>query len=203
MKIICVGLNYRKHAAEMNRPVPAEPMIFLKPDSAILKKNKPFFLPDFSEDLQYEAEIVLRISKLGKGIAARYADRYFDALTVGIDFTARDLQRKFSAAGHPWELSKTFDGSAPLGTFIAKEKLADMADINFTLDVNGVRKQSGNTSDLIFSFNDIIAYVSRYYTLKTGDLIFTGTPSGVGPVSQGDNLVARLEGETVLDFFVR
>jgi len=203
MKIICVGLNYRKHAAEMNRPVPAEPMIFLKPDSAILKKNKPFFLPDFSEDLQYEAEIVLRISKLGKGIAARYADRYFDALTVGIDFTARDLQRKFSAAGHPWELSKTFDGSAPLGTFVAKEKLGDMADINFTLDVNGARKQSGNTSDLIFSFNDIIAYVSRYYTLKTGDLIFTGTPSGVGPVSQGDNLVARLEGETVLDFFVR
>jgi 2-keto-4-pentenoate hydratase/2-oxohepta-3-ene-1,7-dioic acid hydratase in catechol pathway len=203
MKIICVGLNYRKHAAEMNRPVPSEPMIFLKPDSAILKKNKPFFLPDFSEDLQYEAEIVLRISKLGKGISPRYAQRYFDALTVGIDFTARDLQNKFSKAGHPWELSKTFDGSAPLGTFISKERFADPGNISFTLDVNGVTKQNGNTSDLIFTFNDIISYVSRYYTLKTGDLIFTGTPPGVGPVKRGDNLVARLEGETVLDFFVK
>ncbi len=203
MKIICVGLNYRKHAAEMNKPVPAEPMIFLKPDSAILKKNKPFFIPDFSADVQYEAEIVLRISKLGKGIPAKYAERYFDALTVGIDFTARDLQKKFSQAGQPWELSKTFDGSAPLGNFIPKERFGDLADINFTLDINGERKQTGNTSDLIFSFYEIISYVSRYYTLKTGDLIFTGTPSGVGPVKKGDNLTARLEDETVLDFFAR
>jgi len=203
MKIICVGLNYRKHAAEMHRPVPSEPMIFLKPDSAILKKNKPFFLPDFSADLQYEAEIVLRISRLGKGIMPKYAGRYFDALTVGIDFTARDLQNKLSEAGHPWELSKTFDGSAPLGTFIPVERFADMGNISFTLDINGVPRQSGNTSDLIFNFDDIISYVSRFYTLKTGDLIFTGTPSGVGPVQKGDNLVARLEGETVLDFFVK
>jgi acylpyruvate hydrolase len=203
MKIICVGLNYRKHAAEMNRPVPAEPMIFLKPDSAILKKNKPFFIPDFSKDVQFEAEIVLRISKLGKGISVKYAPRYFDALTIGIDFTARDLQNKFSKAGHPWELSKTFDGSAPLGIFIPKEKFTDLTDISFTLDVNGIRRQNGNTSDLIFTFSDIISYVSRYYTLKTGDLIFTGTPSGVGPVAKGDNLVAQLEDETVLDFFVK
>jgi len=203
MKIICVGLNYRKHAAEMNKPEPSEPLIFLKPDSAILKKNKPFFIPDFSADVQYEAEIVLRISKLGKGIPAKYAARYFDALTVGIDFTARDLQKKFSQAGQPWELSKTFDGSAPLGNFIPKERFADLADINFTLDINGERKQTGNTSDLIFSFDEIISYVSRYYTLKTGDLIFTGTPSGVGPVKQGDNLIACLEKETVLDFFAR
>ena len=203
MKIICVGLNYRKHAAEMNRPVPAEPMIFLKPDSAILKKNKPFFLPDFSTDLQYEAEIVLRISKLGKGISAQFASRYFDAVTVGIDFTARDLQNKFSRAGHPWELSKTFDGSAPIGNFISKERFPDAGNINFTLDVNGTRRQTGNTSDLIFTFSDIISYVSRYYTLKTGDLIFTGTPSGVGPVTRGDNLVACLEDEKVLDFYVR
>jgi len=203
MKIICVGLNYRKHAAEMNKPVPSEPLIFLKPDSAILKKNKPFFIPDFSANVQYEAEIVLRISKLGKGIPAKYAERYFDALTVGIDFTARDLQKKFSQAGHPWELSKTFDGSAPLGNFIPKERFADLTDINFTLDINGERKQTGNTSDLIFSFDEIISYVSRYYTLKTGDLIFTGTPSGVGPVKKGDNLTARLEEETVLDFFAR
>lgn len=203
MKIICVGLNYRKHAAEMNKPVPSEPLIFLKPDSAILKKNKPFFIPDFSADVQYEAEIVLRISKLGKGIASKHAGRYFDALTVGIDFTARDLQKKFSQAGYPWELSKTFDGSAPLGNFIPKERFADLADINFTLDINGERKQTGNTSDLIFSFNEIISYVSRYYTLKTGDFIFTGTPSGVGPVKKGDNLTACLEKETVLDFFAR
>lgn len=203
MKIICVGLNYRKHAAEMGRPLPEEPMIFLKPDSALLKKNKPFFLPDFSKNLQFEAEVVLRISKLGKGISAKYANRYYDALTVGIDFTARDLQHKFSQSGHPWELSKTFDGSAPLGTFIPAEKFQNHSDIGFTLEVNGETRQEGNTSDLIFSFAEIIEYVSRFYTLKTGDLIFTGTPSGVGPVKKGDNLVARLAGETVLDFYVR
>ena len=203
MKIICVGLNYRKHAAEMGRPLPQEPMIFLKPDSALLKKNKPFFLPDFSKNLQFEAEVVLRISKLGKGIAAKYANRYYDALTVGIDFTARDLQHRFSQAGHPWELSKTFDGSAPVGIFLPAEKLVNHADICFTLEVNGEVRQEGNTSDLIFGFPEIIEYVSKYYTLKTGDLIFTGTPSGVGPVKKGDNLVARIGGEAVLDFFVR
>jgi 2-keto-4-pentenoate hydratase/2-oxohepta-3-ene-1,7-dioic acid hydratase in catechol pathway len=203
MKIICVGLNYRKHAAEMGRPLPEEPMIFLKPDSALLKKNKPFFLPDFSKNLQFEAEVVLRISKLGKGISAKYASRYYDALTVGIDFTARDLQHKFSQAGHPWELAKTFDGSAPLGSFVPAEKFQSHSDIGFSLEVNGETRQEGNTSDLIFSFGEIIEYVSRFYTLKTGDLIFTGTPSGVGPVKKGDNLVARLAGETVLDFYVR
>jgi 2-keto-4-pentenoate hydratase/2-oxohepta-3-ene-1,7-dioic acid hydratase in catechol pathway len=203
MKIICVGLNYRKHAAEMGRPLPPEPMIFLKPDSALLKKNKPFFIPDFSKNLQFEAEVVLRISKLGKGIESRYAHRYYDALTVGIDFTARDLQNKFSQAGHPWELSKTFDGSAPVGTFLPAERFPNPSDISFLLEVNGETRQEGNTSDLIFSFADIISYVSQFYTLKTGDLIFTGTPSGVGPVRKGDNLVARLAGETVLDFFVR
>jgi 2-keto-4-pentenoate hydratase/2-oxohepta-3-ene-1,7-dioic acid hydratase in catechol pathway len=203
MKIICVGLNYRKHAAEMGRPLPQEPMIFLKPDSALLKKNKPFFLPDFSKNLQYEAEVVLRISKLGKGIAAKYAHRYYDALTIGIDFTARDLQHRFSQAGHPWELSKTFDGSAPVGTFLPADGFPDHAGIGFTLEVNGEIRQEGNTSDLIFGFSEIIAYVSKYYTLKTGDLIFTGTPSGVGTVRRGDNLVARMAGESVLDFFVR
>lgn len=203
MKIICVGLNYRSHAAEMKLPVPSEPLVFLKPDSALLKKNKPFFLPDFSDDLQFEAEVVLRISKLGKGIGQRFASRYFDALTVGIDFTARDLQKKFAAAGHPWELSKTFDGSAPVGTFIAKEKFSNLNDIGFRLEVNGVERQNGRTSDLIFSFSEIISYISRYYTLKTGDLIFTGTPIGVGPVKRGDNLTAWIGTEQVLDFFVR
>lgn len=203
MKIICVGLNYRSHAVEMNLPVPSVPLVFLKPDSALLKKNKPFFLPDFSDDLQFEAEVVLRISKLGKGISPRFAPRYFDALTIGIDFTARDLQRKFAAAGQPWELSKTFDGSAPVGTFVGKEKFSNLNDIGFRLEVNGVERQNGNASDLIFSFSDIISYVSRFYTLKTGDLIFTGTPPGVGPVSKGDNLKAWIGDEPVLDFFVR
>jgi 2-keto-4-pentenoate hydratase/2-oxohepta-3-ene-1,7-dioic acid hydratase in catechol pathway len=187
----------------MGRPLPPEPMVFLKPDSALLKKNKPFFIPGFSNNMQYEAEVVLRISKLGKGIDSKYAHRYYDALTVGIDFTARDLQHKFSQAGHPWELSKTFDGSAPLGTFIPAERFPNHAAISFSLAVNGETRQEGNTSDLIFSFAEIISYVSQFYTLKTGDLIFTGTPSGVGPVRRGDNLVARLEGETVLDFFAR
>ncbi len=203
MKIICVGLNYRSHAVEMNLPVPSVPLVFLKPDSALLKKNKPFFLPDFSDDLQFEAEVVLRIAKLGKGISPRFAPRYFDALTVGIDFTARDLQRKFAAAGQPWELSKTFDGSAPVGTFVGKEKFSNLNDIGFRLEVNGVERQNGNTSDLIFQFSDIISYVSRFYTLKTGHLIFTGTPTGVGPVSKGDNLKAWIGDEPVLDFFVR
>ena len=159
MKIICVGLNYRNHAAEMGRPLPPEPMIFLKPDSALLKKNKPFFFPDFSTNIQYEAEIVLRISKLGKGIAARYAKRYYDALTVGIDFTARDLQHRFSQAGHPWELSKTFDGAAPIGSFVPADLFANHSDIRFSLEVNGETSQVGNTSDLILSFADIIEYV--------------------------------------------
>jgi len=203
MKIICIGRNYRDHVAEMKNELPTEPLVFLKPDSAILKKNKPFFLPDFSEDLQFEAEIVLRISKLGKGISVKYASRYFDALTVGIDFTARDLQRKLSKAGNPWEISKTFDGSAPLGEFQSKEKFSSISNIDFRLEINGIERQKGNTSDLIFSFNEIISYVSKYYTLKTGDLIFTGTPSGVGPVMKGDNLVAWLHGQKVLDFFVR
>ena len=203
MKIICVGLNYRQHAAEMGSKVPEVPMIFLKPDSALLKKNKPFFIPDFSDDLQYEAEIVLRISKLGKGIAPGFAHRYYDALTVGIDFTARDLQKKFKLAGQPWELSKTFDGSAPLGEFIPRDRLGEVNNLSFTLDVNGERRQTGNTSDLIFGFDQIISYVSGFYTLKTGDLIFTGTPSGVGPVKKGDNLVAHLEGKKVLDFYAR
>lgn len=203
MKIICVGLNYRRHIEELNWKEPSEPVIFLKPDSAILKNNKPFFIPDFSNDLHYEAEVVLRISKLGKGISSKFAHRYYDALTIGIDFTARDMQQKFAAAGLPWELSKTFDGSAPLGKFIPVEKFPDHGKIDFRLEINDELRQQGNTSDMIFSFGAIIEFVSKFYTLKTGDLIFTGTPPGVGPVNKGDNLVAWLGDEKVLDFFVR
>ena len=203
MKIICIGLNYRKHALEMGRPLPPEPVVFLKPDSSVLKKNKPFFLPGFSSMIQYEAEIVLKINKLGKSIPAKFADRYYDELTVGIDITARDIQNRNSAAGLPWELSKCFDGAAPLGTFIPVSSLPDRDNISFRLEINGKTVQQGNTSDMIFSFNQIIEYVSGFFTLKTGDLIFTGTPSGVGPLRRNDNLVAYIGDEPLLDFMVR
>lgn len=203
MKIICIGLNYRKHALELGRPLPAEPVVFLKPDSSILKNNKPFFLPGFSTMIQYEAEVVLKINKLGKGIPVKYAHRYYDELTVGIDITARDIQNRNSAAGLPWELSKCFDGAAPLGRFIPLSTLEDAGNIDFRLEVNGKVVQQGNTSDMVFSFNEIVSYVSRFFTLKTGDLIFTGTPPGVGPLKKNDNLVAFLGDEPLLDFMIR
>ena len=203
MKIICVGLNYRKHALEMNRPFPKEPVIFLKPDSAILKNNKPFFLPDFSSEIHYEVEVVIKISKLGKGISPKFAHRYFDEVTLGIDITARDLQNRQSKAGLPWEISKCFDGAAPLGRLISVSEIKDMQDINFRLEINGNKVQESNTADMIFGFNDIIAYVSRFFTLKTGDLIFTGTPSGVGALHKNDNLVALLNDKPLLDFVIK
>lgn len=175
MKIICVGLNYRKHAIEMKRPFPVEPVIFMKPDSSLLKNNKPFFLPDFSEEIHYEVEVVLKISKLGKGISAKFAHRYFDEVTVGIDITARDLQNKLSGEGMPWEISKCFDSAAPVGKFMPLSSIKDMNNIDFRLEINNKVVQQSSTSDMIFSFNEIIAYVSRFVTLKTGDLIFTGT----------------------------
>lgn len=203
MKIICIGLNYRKHATEMGRPFPDEPVVFLKPDSSLLKKNKPFFLPGFSSMIQYETEVVLKISKLGKSIPAKYAHRYYDEMTVGIDITARDIQNRNSAAGLPWELSKGFDGAAPLGRFIPVSSLLDVKSIDFRLEINGSIVQQGNTSDMIFSFDEIIEYCSRFFTLKTGDLIFTGTPSGVGPLKKNDNLVAFLGDDPLLDFMIR
>jgi len=203
MKIICIGLNYRKHAIEMGRPLPDEPVVFLKPDSSILKKNKPFFLPGFSSMIQYETEVVLKISKLGKSIPAKYAYRYYDEVTVGIDITARDIQNRSSAAGLPWELSKGFDGAAPLGRFIPVSSVRDMKNIDFRLEINGKIVQQGNTSDMIFSFDEIIEYVSRFFTLKTGDLIFTGTPSGVGPLKKNDNLTAFFGNDQLLDFMIR
>jgi len=203
MKIICIGLNYRKHALEMGRPLPVEPIVFLKPDSAILKNNKPFFLPGFSSMIQYEAEVVLKISRLGKGIPVRFAHRYYDELTLGIDITARDIQNRHSAAGLPWELSKCFDGAAPIGRFVPISSLKDLKSIDFRLEINNKIVQQGNTSDMIFSFNEIISFVSRFFTLKEGDLIFTGTPSGVGPLRKNDNLVAFLSDESLLDFMIR
>jgi len=203
MKIICIGLNYRNHAMELGRPLPEEPVVFMKPDSSILKNNKPFFLPGFSSMIHYEVEVVVRISKLGKGISAKFAHRYYDELTLGIDITARDIQNRNSAAGLPWELSKCFDGAAPLGRFISTASVPDVKNIDFRLEINDRIVQQGNTSDMIFSINEIVAYVSKYFTLKTGDLIFTGTPAGVGPLKKNDNLVAYLGEEALLDMMIK
>lgn len=203
MKIICIGLNYRQHAAEMGWELPTEPVVFLKPDSALLKKNKPLFLPDFSEDIQYEVEIVVMISKLGKGILAKYAHRYYEEITLGIDVTARDIQSRNARAGMPWELSKCFDGAAPIGKFVPVSSIDDVLNVDFRLDINGRTVQKSNSSDMIFNINQIIEYVSRFFTLKTGDLIFTGTPSGVGRLHRNDNLVAYLGDRPVLDFMIK
>lgn len=203
MKIICIGMNYRKHALELGRPVPTEPVVFLKPDSSLLKNNKPFFLPDFSTMIQYETELVVKIGKLGKGIEPEFALRYIDEITLGIDITARDIQNRNSAAGLPWELSKGFDGSAPIGKFIPLGKIGNINELGFRLEINEKTVQEGNTSDMIFSVSEIISYVSRFFTLKTGDLIFTGTPAGVGPLRKNDNLVAYLGEEVLLDFMIK
>lgn len=205
MKILAVGMNYADHVRELDGHFvrPDEPVIFLKPDSALLKDGKPFFIPDFSQEIHYEAEIVVRINRLGKNIPERFAHRYYDALTIGIDFTARDLQRKFRAAGNPWELSKGFDSSAVTGRFIPIERFADIQDLHFRLDINGQSVQQGHTAEMLFGVDEVVAFVSRYFTLKTGDLLYTGTPPGVGPVHINDHLQGYLEGEKVLDFYVR
>jgi len=203
MKIICIGLNYRQHAIEMGRPFPSEPVVFLKPDSSLLKNNKPFFLPGFSRNIQYEAEIVIKIDKLGKSISKRFAHRYYNEITMGIDITARDIQNASSKEGLPWELSKCFDGSAPLGKFIPLKPAFEVDNIDFRLEKNGITVQQGNTSDLIFDVDRIIEYVSVFFTLKTGDLIFTGTPSGVGPMNKGDRLTGFIGDQKVIDFLIK
>ena len=198
-------MNYAAHHNELNgsSPLPERPVIFMKPDSAILKGGKPFFIPDFTQRVDYETELVVRICRLGKHIAPRFAHRYYDAVTVGIDFTARDLQNEFRAEGLPWELCKGFDDSAVLGTFVPTEKFADIQDLHFHLDIDGQTVQRGHTADMLFKVDEIIAYVSQFCTLKIGDLLFTGTPVGVGPVSVGQHLQGFLEGEKLLDFHVR
>lgn len=205
MKIIAVGMNYAQHNKELGHTQEnREPVIFMKPDSAILKDGKPFFVPDFSHEVHYETEVVVRICRLGKNIAPRFVHRYYDAVTVGIDFTARDLQRKFREAGNPWELCKGFDNSAAIGTFISLEQAGgDLQNLDFHLDIDGCEVQRGNTADMLFKIDDIIAYVSRFMTLKIGDLLFTGTPAGVGPVSVGQHLQGYLGGEKLLDFHIR
>ncbi len=204
MKIIAVGKNYSEHALEFDgsSEKPAVPIIFMKPDSAIIKNGKHFYVPDFLGRVDYEAEIVVRINKLGKSIPARFAHRYYDAITVGIDFTARDWQRRLIAAGEPWDMSKGFDGSAVLGEFRPIERY-DINDIDFSLTINDEVVQSANTSQMLFPVDEIIAYVSRFCTLKTGDLIFTGTPAGSGPAEIGTHLKGYIGDDKVLDFHVR
>jgi len=203
VKILAIGRNYLDHARELNNPVPKEPVVFLKPETALVKDNKPFFYPDFSKEIHHEVEVVLRICKVGKYIDEKFAHRYYDQLTVGIDFTARDLQRDAKEKGLPWEIAKGFDGSAPVGRFIKVRDIRDVHRMMFGLMLNDKRVQEGNTIDMIFSFERIIAYISRFFTLQMGDLIYTGTPVGVGPVAVGDHLVADIEGETLLDFYIK
>jgi 2-keto-4-pentenoate hydratase/2-oxohepta-3-ene-1,7-dioic acid hydratase in catechol pathway len=203
MKIIAIGRNYAEHAKELNNPIPSVPVIFMKPDTALLKDNKPFYHPEFSQDVHHEIEIVLKVSKEGKHISEKFAANYFEEIALGIDFTARDIQTKHKEKGLPWELAKAFDGSAPVSNFVPKAQFANMYNIGFNLDINGETRQQGNTKDLLFSFERIIAFVSQYITLKKGDLIFTGTPQGVAKVNIGDRLEGFLEGEKLLDFYVK
>lgn len=204
MKIFAIGLNYDSHNKEMERTFESdEPVLFMKPDTAILKDGKPFILPDFSKEMHYETELVVKINRLGKNIATRFAHRYYDEITVGIDFTARDLQKKLKERGLPWEISKSFDNSAAIGKFISKSEINDIQNLNFHLNINGKTVQQGNTQDMIYSVDKIISYISSFFTVKIGDLIFTGTPSGIGPVAINDHLQGYIEDRKLLDFRVK
>ncbi|MGN0220703.1 MAG: fumarylacetoacetate hydrolase family protein [Prevotella sp.] len=202
MKIFAVGMNYLQHNKELDGAlyIPEEPVIFTKADSALLKDHKPFFIPDWSERVDYETEIVVRICRLGKSIPEKFAHRYYDALTVGIDFTARDLQQRLRSEGKPWELCKGFDGSAVIGEWVDKNMLGDVQNLPFHLDINGITVQQGCTADMLYSIDRLIAYISRFFTLKTGDLLYTGTPVGVGPVHIDDHLEGYLMQQKVLEF---
>jgi 2-keto-4-pentenoate hydratase/2-oxohepta-3-ene-1,7-dioic acid hydratase in catechol pathway len=202
MKIICVGRNYADHARELKNDVPSSPVIFLKPDTALLKDGKPFYLPDHLGEVHHELEIVLRICKNGKHISEKFAPDYYDQIGLGIDFTARTLQNELKTKGLPWELAKAFDSSAVLGDLVPKHEL-NLGDLQLELLVNNEQRQYGNTADMLFSFNYIISFVSRYFSLRQGDLIYTGTPAGVGPVQIGDRLVGKLNGKQLLDFEVK
>jgi 2-keto-4-pentenoate hydratase/2-oxohepta-3-ene-1,7-dioic acid hydratase in catechol pathway len=204
MKIICIGRNYAEHAKELNNSVPSsEPVFFMKPDTAYLPAGNDFYIPDFTNDLHYECEVVLKIVKVGKNIQEKFASQYYNEITLGIDFTARDLQEQCKEKKLPWEKAKSFDNSAPIGShFIVKDKY-ELSNLHFELKKNGHSVQKGHTKDMLFSFDAIIAYVSKFVTLKTGDLIFTGTPAGVGKVEIGDHLEGYIEGEKILDLSIK
>lgn len=204
MRIFAIGRNYAEHIQELNNERPDEPVIFTKPDTALLRNNDPFYYPDFSKDIHHEVELVLRICKEGKNIEEKFAHKYVDALTIGIDFTARDLQQKAKEKGLPWDIAKGFNGSAPLADkFIPIGDFKNLKDINFSLQIDGALKQQGNTGMMLFNFDYIISYLSKFFTLRTGDLIFTGTPKGVGPVKVGNVLSAYIENEKLLEFEIK
>jgi 2-keto-4-pentenoate hydratase/2-oxohepta-3-ene-1,7-dioic acid hydratase in catechol pathway len=204
MRIFAIGRNYVEHIRELNNERPDEPVIFTKPDTALLRNNEPFYYPDFSNDIHHEVELVLRIGKEGKNIQEKFASKYYDGIGIGIDFTARDLQTKAKEKGLPWDIAKGFNGSAPISDkFLPVTHFKNLSDINFRLTVDGALKQQGNTGLMIFSFDYIIAYLSKFFTLRTGDLIFTGTPKGVGPVKPGNVLAAYIEDEKLLEFEVK
>jgi len=203
MKIICIGENYPEHNKELNTTNPGEPVVFIKPDTAVLKNNKPFYIPDFTNELHYETELIVKINRLGKNIAAKFASRYYNEIGLGVDFTARDLQRKLRAEGKPWEICKAFDNATVIGNFLPISYFEDLQDISFHLYINEKTVQRGNSKDMIFSIDELIAYVSRFFTLKIGDILFTGTPAGVGKVSVGDHLEGYIFEEKMFDFFVK
>ncbi len=203
MKIICVGRNYLAHAAELNNPKPSNPIIFLKPETALLRPNEDFYHPSFSNDIHFEAEIVVRINKEGKNIAEKFASKYYSEIGVGIDFTARDVQNELKSKGLPWELAKAFNGSAAVSNFVSVSEFENVQNINFSLNQNNIEKQNGNTKDMLFSINYLISFISQYFTLKKGDLIYTGTPVGVEKINIGDVLDLFIEGQKLLTVNVK
>lgn len=203
MKIVCIGRNYAEHAKELNNPVPKEPLFFIKPDSAVLRNNDDFYLPDFSNDLHYEVEIYVKIHKKGKNIQEKFAPTYYNEIGIGIDITARDIQQKCKENGLPWEKAKGFDGSAPMSKTLSLAEFDDINALNFELHINGVVVQKGYTGDMIFNVNQIISEASKYFMFKIGDVVFTGTPAGVGKLNAGDHLQAFIEGKKMMDFKVK
>ena len=203
MKIFAIGQNYAEHNKELNSKNPTEPVVFMKPDSAVLKNNKPFFIPDFTQELHYETELIVKFNRLGKNIESKFSQRYFAEIGLGVDFTARDLQRKLKAEGKPWEICKAFDNSAVIGNFLSVSELNDIQQISFRLDINGKTVQNGNSADMIFPINELVSYVSRFFTIKIGDILFTGTPVGVGKVAIGDRLEGFIFDKKMFDFYVK
>lgn len=203
MKILCIGRNYEEHAKELKNPLPSEPVVFMKPDSSLLRNNDPFYLPDFAQSFHHEVELVFKINRLGKNIEERFAHRYYSEVALGIDFTARDLQDDLRSKGLPWEKCKAFDGSAVLSQFVPISKYSDIKNLQFKLLVNGETRQTGNSDAMIFNIDQIIAHLSKFFTLKIGDLIYTGTPAGVGEVKLGDRLQGYIEEEVFFDLLVK
>jgi len=203
MKIFAIGQNYVEHNKELNSKNPTEPVVFMKPDTALLKNNKPFYIPDFTKELHYETELIVKINRLGKNIDSAFSNRYYAEIGLGVDFTARDLQRKLKAEGKPWEISKAFDNSAVIGNFLPVSEFSDIQNIQFRMDLNGKTVQNGNSSEMIFKINELVAYVSRFFTIKIGDILFTGTPVGVGQVAIGDRLEGFIFDKKMFDFCIK